>query len=147
MLRQAGQHCVQNLLRGWTEHAVRIVPQCLACSLGLPRAGWQTRPTRAKGKGMCFATAAAGADGIQIDDSAVQRLKQLQAETPSSPILLRIEVEGGGCSGFQYKFKLDQDTAQDDSVFERDGVRVVCDSVSMDFLRGAVVEFEDSLMR
>ena len=41
----------------------------------------------------------------------VQRLKQLQAESPSSPIVLRIEVEGGGCSGFQYKFKLDEASA------------------------------------
>eukprot|EP00775_Hariotina_reticulata_P006668 gene6668-6892_t len=61
--------------------------------------------------------------------------------------MLRVEVEGGGCSGFQYKFKLDTNKAQDDLVFERDGVAVVCDPVSLDFLKGAVVEYEDSLMR
>lgn len=62
--------------------------------------------------------------------------------------MLRVEVEGGGCSGFQYKFKLDDSRAQaEDLVFERDGVRVVCDTVSIDFLRGAVLEYEDSLMR
>lgn len=44
----------------------------------------------------------------------VQRLKQLQAESPDKLLLLRVEVEGGGCSGFQYKFKLDDQQAADD---------------------------------
>lgn len=44
----------------------------------------------------------------------LQRLKELQAETPDKPVLLRVEVEGGGCSGFQYKFRLDHSKAQDD---------------------------------
>lgn len=82
---------------------------------------------------------------ISIHKSAVSRLKQLQQETPQQGTL-RIEVEGGGCSGYQYKLKLVNGPEPDDRVFERDGVQVVCDAVSLEFLRGATVEFEDTLM-
>eukprot|EP00877_Chromochloris_zofingiensis_P005958 jgi/Chrzof1/1615/Cz10g14200.t1 len=92
-----------------------------------------------------FASAAETSGELVIHDSAVQRLKQLQNSAPGT--LLRIEVEGGGCSGFQYIFKLDQAVSPEDRVFEREGIKVVCDDVSMQFLRGAVVEFEDTLMR
>ncbi|GAX80029.1 hypothetical protein CEUSTIGMA_g7468.t1 [Chlamydomonas eustigma] len=84
---------------------------------------------------------------LTIDQTAAERLKQLQAETPENKLALRIEVEGGGCSGFQYKFKLDSHVNSDDTVFEQDGSRVVCDSVSLEFLKGSRIEFEDSLMR
>jgi len=84
---------------------------------------------------------------LTIDQTAVERLKQLQAESPENAVALRIEVEGGGCSGFQYKFKLDSHVNSDDTLFEQDGSRVVCDSVSLEFLKGSRVEFEDSLMR
>lgn len=60
---------------------------------------------------------------------------------------MRIEVEGGGCSGFQYKFSLDSKVSADDIVFEKDGARVVCDNVSLGFVKGATVEFEQTLMR
>ena len=53
-------------------------------------------------------------DGFTMPPLNVQRLKQLQAETPQSTVVLRIEVEGGGCSGFQYKFKLDSSINPDD---------------------------------
>ena len=78
-----------------------------------------------------------------------QRLNQLQAAAPPGQRLaLRVEVEGGGCSGFQYKFRLDPSPpAADDRVFSRGGAAVVADAVSLEFLKGAVIEFEDSLMR
>jgi iron-sulfur cluster assembly accessory protein len=92
-----------------------------------------------------------------------QRLLQLQAETPEQPIQLRLEVEGGGCSGYSYAFKLERSDGAaagqaaagggagglgaEDRLFEVGGARVVCDSVSLELLRGATVEFEDSLMR
>ncbi|KAF8055739.1 iron-sulfur assembly protein IscA-like protein 2 [Scenedesmus sp. PABB004] len=104
--------------------------------------------TRAASGAAAGAAAAPAAGGLVLHDSAVQRLKELQAEAPGRAVMLRIEVEGGGCSGFQYKFRLDDaSAAADDHVFERDGAAVVCDAVSLDFLRGAVVEYEDSLMR
>lgn len=58
---------------------------------------------------------------------------------------LRVAVEGGGCSGFQYEIKLDQPTA-DDLVLEGDGERVVVDSVSLPFLAGAVIDFSEELI-
>ncbi|GIL82900.1 hypothetical protein Vretimale_8404 [Volvox reticuliferus] len=102
---------------------------------------------------LLFSTAAAAAarldneDGLQIHPSAAARLRELQAAKPGSRLALRVEVEGGGCSGFQYKFKLDEQVKEDDIVFESDGGRVVCDAISLEFLRGATLEFEDTIMR
>ncbi|KAG2429875.1 hypothetical protein HXX76_010655 [Chlamydomonas incerta] len=87
------------------------------------------------------------AQGLVIHPSAAARLRELQAEKPGEPLVLRIEVEGGGCSGFQYKFKLDGAVQEGDVVYETDGGRVVCDTISLEFLRGATLEFEDTLMR
>jgi iron-sulfur cluster insertion protein len=59
---------------------------------------------------------------------------------------LRIAVSGGGCSGFQYGFTFDEEKNEDDVVFERDGVVVVVDEVSLDLLAGAEVDFVEDLM-
>ncbi|KAG2437114.1 hypothetical protein HYH02_011370 [Chlamydomonas schloesseri] len=86
--------------------------------------------------------------GLVIHPSAAARLRELQAEKPGGePLVLRIEVEGGGCSGFQYKFKLDGQAQEGDVVYDTDGGRVVCDTISLEFLKGATLEFEDTLMR
>ncbi|PNW81285.1 hypothetical protein CHLRE_07g349600v5 [Chlamydomonas reinhardtii] len=87
------------------------------------------------------------AQGLVIHPSAAARLRELQAEKPGEPLVLRIEVEGGGCSGFQYKFKLDGAVQEGDVVYETEGGRVACDTISLEFLRGATLEFEDTLMR
>ncbi|KAI8465849.1 MAG: hypothetical protein J3K34DRAFT_76823 [Monoraphidium minutum] len=117
-------------------------------------AGWRWQPWRgyaspAESGSSGAASTSGGATGsVTLDESAVQRLLQLQAQAgPGKAVLLRIEVEGGGCSGFQYKFRLDSETGPDDRVFERGGARLVTDAVSLEFLQGAVVEYEDSLMR
>ncbi|GAB4821281.1 hypothetical protein N2152v2_008327 [Parachlorella kessleri] len=88
------------------------------------------------------ASAAAENSGLIVSDAAVERLKELG---PGS--VLRIMVEGGGCSGFQYEFSLDEVPKEDDRVFERDGIRVVCDNLSLEFLRGATIDYESDLMR
>ena len=59
--------------------------------------------------------------------------------------MLRLSVEGGGCSGFQYKFGLADTVETDDMVADTDGVRLVVDSVSMDLVRGSAVDFVESL--
>ena len=63
----------------------------------------------------------------------------------SSDHALRIIVEGGGCSGFQYKMQMDDQRGSDDHVFTHNQSMVVIDSVSIDYLRGSTLEFEDSL--
>jgi iron-sulfur cluster insertion protein len=61
-------------------------------------------------------------------------------------MLLRVTVSGGGCSGFQYGFSLDDERRDDDRLFERDGVGVVVDEVSLDLLRGAELDYVQDLI-
>ncbi|EOY08243.1 Iron-sulfur cluster biosynthesis family protein isoform 2 [Theobroma cacao] len=79
---------------------------------------------------------------------ALQRMKELQASEESShEKLLRLSVETGGCSGFQYVFDLDDKTNPDDRVFEREGVKLVVDNISYDFVKGATVDYVEELIR
>ena len=87
--------------------------------------------------------------GLAISEAAITRLKQLQQTSPGgTPIFLRLTVEGGGCSGFQYEFSVEESgPTKGDQVFQSDGVSVICDDVSMEFLQGATVDYESDLMR
>jgi len=67
------------------------------------------------------------------------------AEKQTKPAILRLSVEGGGCSGFQYKFDLAEGPDSDDSVSETDGVKLVVDPVSLDLVEGSTVDFVESL--
>ena len=60
--------------------------------------------------------------------------------------MLRVAVDGGGCNGFQYRFDFDDAVNDDDTVFERDGVKVVVDEISLDFLGNAQVDFKQELI-
>src|SRR3954454_20477456 len=82
---------------------------------------------------------------IPLSDRAARRIAEiLKAE--AQPAMLRVAVTGGGCSGFQYNFALDEVKAEDDLVLERDGAVVLIDSMSLDFLRGAEIDFVDDLI-
>lgn len=85
-------------------------------------------------------------DGIVLTSEAVERMRELMAEE-KDPLLLRVVVEGGGCSGYQYEFRLVHEDKPGDRVFERDGVKLVVDEVSFDFLRGATVDYTSDLIR
>lgn len=87
-----------------------------------------------------------GVQGLTISDSAAERLRELAAEA-DAPVVLRLSIEGGGCSGFQYEFSLEEAPREGDRVYEHAGARVVCDSLSLEFLSGAVIDFESDLMR
>ena len=81
---------------------------------------------------------------ITLSERAARRIAQiLRAEHAA---LMRVSVEGGGCSGFQYRFDLVQDPAPDDIMIERDGAKVVVDPMSLGFVRGAEIDFVDELI-
>lgn len=79
----------------------------------------------------------------KVTDRAFDRLAEIGAAADGQA--LRVAVEGGGCSGFQYEIKLDA-PADDDLVLEKDGQKVLVDSVSLPFLAGAVIDFTDELI-
>jgi iron-sulfur cluster insertion protein len=83
---------------------------------------------------------------VVLTESAVRRIAMLKAEENAANALLRIAVSGGGCSGFQYGLSFDDQRNEDDLVFERDGVGVVIDEVSLGLLNGAEVDFVEDLM-
>ena len=81
---------------------------------------------------------------ITLSERAAKRIAEiLRAERAA---LMRVSVEGGGCSGFQYRFDLVQERAPDDVVVERDGARVVVDPISLGVVRGAEIDFVDELI-
>ena len=84
------------------------------------------------------------ADTLTLSPAAASRVASI-AKKQGKPAILRLSVEGGGCSGFQYKFDLDEAAADDDDVSETDGVRLVVDPVSLDLVAGATVDFVESL--
>ncbi|MGA7712372.1 MAG: iron-sulfur cluster insertion protein ErpA [Rhizomicrobium sp.] len=76
--------------------------------------------------------------------AAKQIAKIIAAE--GKPSMLRLAVTGGGCSGFQYNFALDDARAEDDLAIEEGGVTVLIDSTSLEFLKGAEIDFVDDLI-
>ncbi|XP_047965805.1 iron-sulfur assembly protein IscA-like 2, mitochondrial [Salvia hispanica] len=85
-------------------------------------------------------------DAVHLTDNCIKRMKELQVEDPSKK-LLRLSIEAGGCSGFQYNFSLDDKTNNDDRIFEQDGVKLVVDNISFDFVKGATVDYVEELIR
>lgn len=84
--------------------------------------------------------------GVEITDSAIKRIARILADEPDKTAL-RISVEGGGCSGFSYKYDLvDEPPADDDLIIQRDGATVLIDAVSLPFMDGSQVDFVDDLM-
>jgi iron-sulfur cluster assembly accessory protein len=84
-------------------------------------------------------------DTVSITPRAASRIKDIVAAEPGATAL-RVAVEGGGCSGFQYDFKLDSQRADDDLVIERDGATVLIDSVSLVYMGGSEIDFVDDLI-
>lgn len=82
---------------------------------------------------------------MTVSARAAKRISEiLKAET--TPVMLRLAVTGGGCSGFQYNFTLDDTRLEDDLVIERDGATVLVDSTSLEFLKGAELDYADDLI-
>lgn len=81
----------------------------------------------------------------KVTDRAFARLAEINADATDAQGL-RIAVEGGGCSGFQYEIKLDDATAEDDLILEKDGQKVLIDAISLPFLSNAVIDFTEELI-
>ena len=79
-----------------------------------------------------------------LTEAAATRVAAI-AQKQAKPAILRLSVEGGGCSGFQYKFDLAQAPDGDDAISETDGVKLVVDPVSLDLLAGSKVDFVEDL--
>jgi iron-sulfur cluster insertion protein len=82
---------------------------------------------------------------VRLTERAAKRITQILSDEPS-PMMLRVAVTGGGCSGFQYDFLVDDARADDDLVIEREGATVLIDPVSLDFLKGAEIDFVDEMI-
>jgi iron-sulfur cluster assembly accessory protein len=82
---------------------------------------------------------------VTVTERAARRIAEIVAGEADNT-MLRISVEGGGCSGFQYKFDLVGAKAADDFVIERGGARVLIDPVSLDYLAGSEIDFVDDLI-
>jgi iron-sulfur cluster assembly accessory protein len=82
---------------------------------------------------------------VTVTDRAANRIAEIAKSDPQAP-LLRVSVEGGGCSGFQYKFDLVSDRADDDLVLEKNGATVLIDPVSLQYMEGSEIDFVDDLI-
>ncbi|MCP4331597.1 MAG: iron-sulfur cluster insertion protein ErpA [Gammaproteobacteria bacterium] len=82
---------------------------------------------------------------LEFSDSAVKKLKALQVEEQKPNLMLRVSVYGGGCSGFQYTFSLEEETKPVDRTVEKDGVTLVIDQMSYQYLTGSTVDYVEGL--
>jgi iron-sulfur cluster insertion protein len=82
---------------------------------------------------------------INITDAALTKIADIIAEENNPKIKLRTFVQGGGCSGFSYGFTLDEEQNEDDFVIENLGVSILIDSMSIQYLQGASIDYKDDL--
>ena len=82
---------------------------------------------------------------LMLTENGVAKVKSLVAEEDGTPLMLRVYVTGGGCSGFQYGFSFDENAAEDDTRVEKDGVTVLVDPLSYQYLAGAEVDYKEGL--
>ncbi len=88
----------------------------------------------------------AATDGLQISDNAAKRIATLVEMEETEGMRLRVAVSGGGCSGFQYGFSLDNERNDDDLLFEKNGIEVVIDETSLEFLKGSELDYVEDLI-
>ena len=82
---------------------------------------------------------------LVFTESAASKVKQLIDEEGNPSLKLRVFVQGGGCSGFQYGFTFDEETNDDDTVMEKNGVHLLIDAMSYQYLVGAEIDYKDDL--
>jgi iron-sulfur cluster assembly accessory protein len=84
-------------------------------------------------------------EGVTITERAARRIGEILRVEPSGT-MLRLSVQGGGCSGFQYKFDMERAQASDDVSIVRDGITVLVDQISLQYLAGSEIDFVDDLI-
>ena len=82
---------------------------------------------------------------VTVSPRAAARIAKMLAKEPAGA-MLRVAVNGGGCSGFQYDFSIDTSRNDDDLAIEKDGVTVLVDETSLEFMRGAEIDFADEVI-
>jgi iron-sulfur cluster assembly accessory protein len=85
------------------------------------------------------------AASITVTERAAQRIGEILCQEPAGT-MLRVSVEGGGCSGFQYKFDTERERADDDIIIQRGGATILIDPVSLNYMGGAEIDFVDDLI-
>jgi len=93
-----------------------------------------------------MSTETATKDPFTLSDSAARRVAHLMRQEGREGVFLRISVNGGGCSGFTYKFDFDDQLAEDDIVVRKDGAVVAIDNMSLLYMIGCEVDFQESVM-
>jgi len=83
---------------------------------------------------------------LEFTSNAARRVAKLRDMENKEDLMLRLSVQGGGCSGFSYKFDFEQEQTDDDTIIEKDGVQLVVDSMSLEFLNGATVDYVEELI-
>lgn len=84
-------------------------------------------------------------DPLVFTDSAATKVKELIEEEGNNDLKLRVFVQGGGCSGFQYGFTFDEETNEDDTAMEKGGVTLLIDAMSYQYLVGAEIDYKEDL--
>lgn len=87
----------------------------------------------------------AASDPLLFTDNAANKVKQLIEEEGNADLKLRVFVSGGGCSGFQYGFTFDEVTNEDDTVLNKNGVQLLIDPMSFQYLAGAEIDYQEGL--
>lgn len=82
-------------------------------------------------------------EDLKVTDDCVKRLEAICDQDE----FLRLSVESGGCSGYQYKFELDTTIAKDDCVLEKQGIKIVVDTTSLNYIKGSTIDYEQQLIR
>lgn len=85
-------------------------------------------------------------ESLTVSNAAIQRIKTLIASKDKTGLKFRVHIQGGGCSGFQYGFQLDEDILEDDIILNSNGIDVLVDPLSMQYLQDAEVDFKDDLL-
>jgi iron-sulfur cluster insertion protein len=80
------------------------------------------------------------------ENAARKILSLIKKENSTAPLMFRIMISGGGCSGFQYGFSLDHQTNTDDHLFEESGVKVIVDETSLPLVEGAQIDYVEELI-